>query len=90
MAANVNRRGVPHGHTSGTAVLDLEKAFEHVSMYLLWAEAPKHGFSPQLRKLLIPIYTARCFVSFRGVASQHSAVTFSAVVAGSTGGNSLS
>ena len=55
-------------------------------MYLRWAEAPKHGFPPQLLKLLISIYTGERFVTFRGVVSELTVVTFSAVVAGSTGG----
>eukprot|EP00959_Pyramimonas_sp_CCMP1952_P275110 5750935-Pyramimonas_sp.AAC.1 len=61
--------GAQPGEVTGTAVLDLEKAFEHVTMYLLWAEAPKHQFRLQLLKLLISIYTAKRFVSFRGVVS---------------------
>eukprot|EP00959_Pyramimonas_sp_CCMP1952_P050552 1056389-Pyramimonas_sp.AAC.1 len=79
----VHDEGTREGEVSATGVLDLSRAFEHVTMNVLWVVAPLCGFPQQLAKLLISIYTSTRLVAFRGVLAKKSLQTFSAVVAGS-------
>ena len=71
---------------AATAVLDLEKAFEHVSAYAMWSCCAAQAFPAQLACLMISVYTVERVMTLNGIAAQQRTATFSAVVAGSVGG----
>ena len=77
---------VEENQCSATAVLDLEKAFEHVTAYGLWKYGPELGVKRQMLSFMISIFSMQRVVAFDGVVATVRSETFSAAVAGSVGG----
>ena len=75
--------GKPLGQVSATVVLDMEKAFEHVSAYILWAWHQGVMFPMQLLHMMIEIYSWERVVVVGDAAATRRASTFTAIAAGS-------
>ena len=71
---------------TATAVLDQEKAFEHISATQLWVCGRQQSMPMQLVCLMISIFSAKRVVTADGVVAQKTTATFSAAVPGSVGG----
>ena len=75
--------GVSADKVSGTLVLDLEKAFEHVEAMHLWRWGPALRLDPCLISLMIAVFTMPRSVQCAGAIQEGAVTTYWAAVAGS-------
>eukprot|EP00959_Pyramimonas_sp_CCMP1952_P168919 3528703-Pyramimonas_sp.AAC.2 len=70
--------GLPDNVVSLGAVPDLEKAFEHISAYLLWDTSPGLDFPRQMIHLFIYMCTGPRWIMYQRIVSRVCTVTYSA------------
>ena len=70
------------GQAAASALIDLEKAYEHISHAYLWQMAKKHGFNLRLLRFIIGLYQGPRFVMVKGIVTDAVHALTSSVVAG--------
>ena len=84
MLADEAEQAKKTGTVSVTLVADLQKAFEFISLFMLWAWHGQLHFPTHLLCYMCEIYTWERTIGYRGAVSKCRAWTTTAIVAGST------